>query len=61
MLEHVSRVAEPKLVPENCVRYLQTILTMGEGYWSQNVSEVLLARFPREAKLILSYYQEIGV
>ena len=29
MLQHVGRVATPKLVPRNCLRYLQTTLIMG--------------------------------
>ena len=31
MLQHIGRVAELKLVPRNCIRYLQTTLKMGEG------------------------------
>ena len=31
MLHHVGRVAKPKLVPRNCLRYLQTTLIMGRG------------------------------
>ena len=31
MLQHVWRVATLKLVPRNCLRYLQTTLTMGGG------------------------------
>ena len=29
MLQCIGRVATPKLVPSNCLRYLQTILVMG--------------------------------
>ena len=29
MLQHIGRVATPKLVPRNCLRYLQTTLKMG--------------------------------
>ena len=31
MLQHIGRVATPKLVPRNCLRYLKTILIMGGG------------------------------
>ena len=31
MLQHIGRVATPKLVPTNCLRYLQTTLIMGSG------------------------------
>ena len=31
MLQHIDRVATPKLVPRNCPRYLQTTLIMREG------------------------------
>ena len=31
MLQHIGRVATPKLVPRNCLRYLQTTLIMGGG------------------------------
>ena len=42
MLQHIGRVATPNLVPRNCLRYLQTILIMGEGDWSQNLCDVSL-------------------
>ena len=29
ILQHIGRVATPKVVPRNCLRYLQTILIMG--------------------------------
>ena len=41
MLQYIDRVATPKLVPRNCLKYLQTTLKMGEGDWSQNLCEVL--------------------
>ena len=42
MLQDIGRVAAPKLVPRNCLRYLQTTLIMeGEVDWSQNLFEVL--------------------
>ena len=31
MFRHIGRVATPKLVPRNCLRYLQTTLIMGGG------------------------------
>ena len=31
MLQHIGRVATPKLMPINCLRYLQTTLIMGGG------------------------------
>ena len=31
MLQDTGRVATPKLVPRNCLRYLQTTLIMGGG------------------------------
>ena len=31
MLQYIGRVATPKLVPRNCLRYLQTTLKMGGG------------------------------
>ena len=31
MLQHTGRVLTPKLVPRNCLRYLQTTLIMGGG------------------------------
>ena len=31
MLQHIGRVATPKLVPRDCLRYLQTTLIMGGG------------------------------
>ena len=36
-LQCIGRVAIPKLVPRNCLRYLQTTLKIGGGHWSQNV------------------------
>ena len=30
MLQYIGKVATPKLVPRNCLRYLQTNLIMGE-------------------------------
>ena len=39
MLQHIGRVATPKPVPRNCLRYFQTTLIMGEGDWSQNLCE----------------------
>ena len=41
MLQYIGRVATPKLVSRNCLRYLQTTLIMGGGDWSQNLCEVL--------------------
>ena len=41
MLQDIGRVATLKLVPRDCLRYLQTTLIMGEGDWSQNLCEVL--------------------
>ena len=41
MLQHIGRVETPKLVPRNCLRYLQTTLIMGEGDCSQNLCELL--------------------
>ena len=41
ILHHVRGIATPGLVPRNCLRYLQTTLTMGEEDWSQNLCEVL--------------------
>ena len=35
--QHIGRVATPKLVPRNCLRYFQTTLIIGEGDWSQNL------------------------
>ena len=31
MLQDIGRVVAPKLVPRNCVRYLQTTLIIGRG------------------------------
>ena len=31
LLQHIGRVATPKLVPRKCLRYLQTTLIMGGG------------------------------
>ena len=31
MLQYIGRVATPKLVSRNCLRYLQTTLIMGGG------------------------------
>ena len=39
MLQHIGRVATPKLVPRTSLRYLQTTLTMGGG---RLVSEFML-------------------
>ena len=42
MLQGIGRVATPKLVPRNCLRYLQTTLIIaGERDWSQNLRKVL--------------------
>ena len=41
MLQHIGRVATLKLVARNCLRYLQTTLTMVGGDWFQNECEVL--------------------
>ena len=41
MLQYIGKVATLKLVPRNCLRYLQTILRIGGGDWSQNLCEVL--------------------
>ena len=42
MLQYIGRVAAPKLVLRNCLRYLQTTLIMWGGNWSQNLCEVVL-------------------
>ena len=31
MLQHIGGAATPKLMPRNCLRYLQTTLIMGGG------------------------------
>ena len=39
MLQDIGRVATPKLVPRNCLRYLQTILFANNnvaGYWKSS-------------------------
>ena len=41
MLQDIGRVATPKIVPRNCLIYLQTTFVMGGGGWSQNLCEVL--------------------
>ena len=41
MLQYIGRVTTPKIVPRNCLRYLQTTMIMGEGDGSQNLHEVL--------------------
>ena len=41
MLQHIGRVTTPKIVPRNCLRYLQKTMIMGEGDGSQNLHEVL--------------------
>ena len=33
MLQHIGRVATPKLVPRTCLRYLQTTLIMGDEWF----------------------------
>ena len=48
MLQYVSRVAAPKLVPRNCLRYLQTTLFMREVDWSQNLCEVLSKKIKKK-------------
>ena len=43
MLQYIGRVATPKLVRRNCLRYLQTTLIMGEGgLVSESMSDVLV-------------------
>ena len=37
MLQHIRRVATTKLVPRNCLGYLQKTSIMREGGWSQNL------------------------
>ena len=39
MLQHIGRVATPKLVQRNCLRHLQTSLIMGERGEGALVSE----------------------
>ena len=41
VLQYIGRVATVKLVPRNCLRYLQTTLIMWGVDWSQNLCEVL--------------------
>ena len=41
MLPYIGRVATPKLLPRNCLIYLQTTLIIVGGDWSQNLREVL--------------------
>ena len=41
MLQHIGKVASPKLAPRNCLRYLQTTFIMVEGDWSQSLCKVL--------------------
>ena len=50
MLQHIGRVATPKLVPRNCLIYLQTTLIMGAGDWSQNLCEVLSKKINKKQK-----------
>ena len=40
MLKHIGRVATPKFVPRNCLRYSQTTLMVGGEGW-ENLCEVL--------------------
>ena len=39
--QHGERVTTPKLLPINCLRYLQTSLVMEEQDWSQSLCEEL--------------------
>ena len=42
MLQYIGRVTTTKLLPRNCLRYLQTTLIMwAEEDWSQNLCELL--------------------
>ena len=41
MLQHFGKVSSPKLVPRNCLRYLQTTFIIVERDWSQSLYEVL--------------------
>ena len=50
MLQHIGRVATPKLVPRNCLIYLQTTLIMGAGDWSQNLCAVLSKKINKKQK-----------
>ena len=49
-MQHIGRIATPKLVSRNCLRYLQTILIWQEGDWSQNLCEVLWLLHSRPCK-----------
>ena len=45
MLQHIGRIATPKLMPRNCLRYLQrTLITGEEGDWSQNLCELFFIK-----------------
>ena len=44
MLQYIGEVTSTRLVPRNCLRYLQTTLMMEGGDWSQNSREVLWLR-----------------
>ena len=56
MLQNIGRVATPKFVPRNCLRYLQTTLIMGTGGLAEinppvpmiNLCEVLRVLLLRE-------------
>ena len=50
MLQYIGRVATPKLVRSNCLRYVQTTLIMGKGDWSQNLCEVLSKKINEKNK-----------
>ena len=65
MLQHIGRVATPKLVPRNYLRYMQTTLKMrGGGLVSEFmwgiVDTVFVIRFKNNEKYSLYFYQHIS-
>ena len=50
MFQDVGRVATPKLVPRNCLRYLQTTLLANSnvaGYWKSSNTEACAQKLPQ--------------
>ena len=50
VLQYIGRVATPKLVARNCLRYLQTTLIVGVEDWSQNLCEYYLKKLVKNER-----------
>ena len=53
VLQHIGRVATPKLVPRNCLRYLQTVLIIAPRRFVLEFMWGIVVRFKIQLRIVL--------